>query len=57
MNPRIASAFRLIGFVFLVVAVVPLFRGEGLNKSLFAPGLAFWVIGLILGIKAKREGK
>lgn len=56
MNPRIASGFRLIGFVFLVVAVVPLFRGEGLNMSLFAPGLAFWVIGLILGIKAKRDG-
>jgi len=54
-HTRIGSAFRLIGFVFLVVAVVPMFRGEGLNASVFASGLAFWIIGLIIGINAKRD--
>ena len=53
-NPRIGSAFRLIGFVFLVIAVVPAFRGEGVNLSLAAPGLAFWIIGLVIGINARR---
>lgn len=53
-NSRIGSAFRLIGFVFLVVAIVPAFRGEGVNMSLLAPGLAFWIIGLVIGLKARR---
>jgi hypothetical protein len=55
MNPRIGSAFRLIGFVFLVIAVAPAVRGEGINISLLAPGLALWVIGLVIGLKAKRD--
>jgi hypothetical protein len=54
-NTRIGSAFRLIGFGFLVVAIVPAFRGEGVNVGLLAPGLAFWVIGLVLGLRARRE--
>ena len=53
-NSRIGSAFRLIGFVFLVVAIVPVFRDEGVNVSLLIPGIAFWIIGLVLGIKAKQ---
>jgi hypothetical protein len=32
-----------------------MFRGEGLNASVFASGLAFWIIGLIIGINAKRD--
>lgn len=54
-NPRIGSAFRLIGFVFLVVSIVPVFRGENVNVSLLVPGIAFWIIGLIIGIKARRN--
>ena len=55
MNPRTGSAFRLIGFVFLVVAVVPAVRGEGINMGFFAPGIVFWIIGLAVGLKAKRD--
>jgi hypothetical protein len=55
-DARIGSAFRLIGFVFLVLAVVPAFQGEGVNMSLLATGLAFWIIGLVIGIRAKRSG-
>ena len=54
-NPRVGSAFRLIGFVFLVVSLAPLFRGDDVNAALLAPGLAFWVIGLVLGLKARRD--
>jgi hypothetical protein len=54
-NPRIGSAFRLIGFVFLVIAMVPVFRGEDVNAALLAPGLAFWIVGLVIGLKAKRN--
>ena len=57
MNPnrRVGSAFRLIGFVFLVVSIVPAIRGEGVNVSLLVPGIAFWVIGLVLGLKARHD--
>lgn len=52
---RIGSAFRLIGFVLLVVSIAPVFRDEGINVSLLVPAIAFWIIGLILGLKARRE--
>ena len=54
-NLRTGSAFRLIGFVFLVVAIVPVFRGENVNAALLVPGIAFWIIGLIIGLKARRN--
>ena len=54
-NPRIGSAFRLIGFVFILVAVIPAFRGEGVNFALLVPGITFWIIGLIFGLKARRN--
>ena len=53
-NARAGSAFRLIGFVFLVVGFVPVFQGRGVNMGLLAPGLVFWILGLIIGLNAKR---
>ena len=56
-NSRIGSAFRLIGFVLLVVSIAPVFRDEGINVSLLVPAIAFWIIGLVLGLKARSSSQ
>ena len=50
------SLLRFTGFLLLIAAIIPSLRGDGLNTTLFVIALAFFIIGLAVGLKARGRG-
>lgn len=52
---RIAPAgFLLAGVLFVVAAVLPMFRGQQLNAAFLPLGIVFAILGFVMWRKAER---
>ena len=50
----VGSLLRFTGFLLLIAAVIPAARGDGVNVTRLVVAIAFFLIGIIVGLKARR---